>query len=282
MVRDFNYRSLRTAVEPFALRRLNTDYSRIDTINRPFAIQKLVMNISGQDVDQTLEHIGRVVRDADPRHPFEFEFLDAKLDQLYKDEHQLTRLIGMFAGICIFIACLGLFGLAAFATEQRTREIGTRKVLGATPLQIILLLSRRVLALVAVASVIASAIAYFAIDTWLAGFRLPCPDQGLHLCIRRRRHGGSRVPYHCLAIVQGRECRPGGSVAPRVARGIDYHPAHVSTRIFPAQLPAARAPPSDPGAAVLRSLRDHGQYSGRRGAPGDRAGVPSPGRSRCS
>jgi len=116
-----------------------------------------------------------VVRDADPRHPFEFEFLDAKLDRLYKDEHQLTRLIGIFAGICIFIACLGLFGLAAFATEQRTREIGTRKVLGATPLQIIILLSRRILLLVAVASVIASVIAYFAIDTWVAGFAYRAP-----------------------------------------------------------------------------------------------------------
>jgi putative ABC transport system permease protein len=175
VVRDFNYRSLRTAVAPFALRHLNTDYSRINIINRPFAIQKLVLNISGQDIDQTLAHIGRVVREADPRHPFEFEFLDAKLDQLYKDEHQLTRLIGIFAGICIFIACLGLFGLAAFATEQRTREIGTRKVLGATPLQIILLLSRRVLLLVAVASVIASVLAYFAIDTWLAGFAYRAP-----------------------------------------------------------------------------------------------------------
>ena len=175
VVRDFNFKSLHTAVEPFALRHLNTDYSRINVINRPFAIQKLVVNIAGQDVDQTLAHIGRVVREADPRHPFEFEFLDAKLDQLYKDEHQLTRLIGIFAGICIFIACLGLFGLAAFATEQRTREIGTRKVLGATPLQIILLLSRRILLLVAVASVIATVIAYFAIDTWAAGFAYRAP-----------------------------------------------------------------------------------------------------------
>src|SRR4030095_16061110 len=100
-------------------------------------------------------------READPRHPFEYEFLDSRLDQLYKDEHQLTRLIGIFAGICIFIACLGLFGLAAFATEQRTREIGTRKVLGASALQIILLLAKRILLLVAIAAVLASVVAYF-------------------------------------------------------------------------------------------------------------------------
>lgn len=175
VVRDFNFKSLHTAIGPFALRLLNTDYSRIDIINRPFAIQKLVVNVSGQDIEQTLAHISSVVREADPRHPFEFEFLDAKLDQLYKDEHQLTRLMGIFAGVCIFIACLGLFGLAAFATEQRTREIGTRKVLGASPLQIIMLLCRRILLLVAVASVIASVIAYFAIDTWTAGFAYRAP-----------------------------------------------------------------------------------------------------------
>ena len=80
------------------------------------------------------------------------------------------KLIGIFAAICIFIACLGLFGLAAFTTEQRTREIGTRKVLGATPWQIITLLARRILMLVAIAAVLASVIAYFAIDEWLAGF----------------------------------------------------------------------------------------------------------------
>ncbi len=80
------------------------------------------------------------------------------------------KLIGLFAGICVFIACLGLFGLAAFTTEQRTREIGTRKVLGATTTQIILLLARRILLLVCIAAVLASVIAYFAIDEWLTNF----------------------------------------------------------------------------------------------------------------
>ena len=90
--------------------------------------------------------------------------------KLYKSEHQLTKLIGIFSVVCIFIACLGLFGLASFTTEQRTREIGTRKVLGATAWQIIALLSRRILVLVLIASVLAAVIAYFAIDEWLRGF----------------------------------------------------------------------------------------------------------------
>jgi putative ABC transport system permease protein len=170
VVKDFNFQSLHNAVEPLLMWPLWMDYSNMDQIDRPFLIQKLVFNISGKDVEKTIGHIERVVREADPRHPFEYEFLDERLDQLYKDEHKLTALIGVFAGLCIFIACLGLFGLAAFATEQRTREIGTRKVLGASALQIILLLSKRMLLLVVVASLIASVLAYFAVQTWLVSF----------------------------------------------------------------------------------------------------------------
>jgi putative ABC transport system permease protein len=107
---------------------------------------------------------------ADPRHPFEYRFLDEALDAQYKAESSLTKLIGIFAGVSIFIACMGLFGLAAFTTEQRSREIGTRKVLGATAWQIVGLLARRILVLVVVAAVLASIASWFAIDEWLAGF----------------------------------------------------------------------------------------------------------------
>ncbi|MEO8315159.1 MAG: FtsX-like permease family protein, partial [Pseudomonadota bacterium] len=90
-----------------------------------------------------------------------------------------TKLIGIFAGVSIFIACMGLFGLAAFTTEQRSREIGTRKVLGATAWQIVGLLARRILVLVLVASVLASIASYFAIDEWLAGFAYRAPVNAL-------------------------------------------------------------------------------------------------------
>ena len=80
------------------------------------------------------------------------------------------KLSGIFSGVCILISCLGLLGLAAFTTEQRTKEIGVRKVLGASTLQIIVMLSRSILLIVLAASVVASLIAYFAIDEWLAGF----------------------------------------------------------------------------------------------------------------
>jgi putative ABC transport system permease protein len=144
--------------------------SGIPDLNKPFQQRLLVVNLSGEDLRGTLEYIGNVLTRADARHPFEYEFLDSSLDSLYREDQRLMRLIGIFAVICIFIACLGLFGLAAFATEQRTREIGTRKVLGATSMQIITLLARRIMAIVLVAAVLASVFSYFAIDEWLTSF----------------------------------------------------------------------------------------------------------------
>ena len=167
---DFNFKSLHTVVEPLLMYPLADDFTGMAEIMRPFQQRELVVKISGSDVERTLGYIEDVMAKADPKHPFQFAFLDDQLDHLYKSEHQLTRLIGIFAVVCIFIACLGLFGLASFTTEQRTREIGTRKVLGATAWQIITLLSRRILLLVLIASALAAIISYFAIDEWLTGF----------------------------------------------------------------------------------------------------------------
>jgi putative ABC transport system permease protein len=110
------------------------------------------------------------MRQFDKEHPFEFKFLDDSLDQLYLSDTRLTRLIAIFSGLCIFIACLGLFGLASFTTAQRTREIGVRKVLGARTSQIVTLLARRTVALVLIAAPLASALAFFAMSKWLGGF----------------------------------------------------------------------------------------------------------------
>jgi len=170
VVRDFNFKSLHSLIEPLLMYPANDDFSSVPVLFRPFQQRLLVVKISGTDVGETLEHIESVIAQADPRHPFEFEFLDDQLNNLYKSDRQLMKLIGLFAGLCIFIACLGLFGLAAFTTEQRTREIGTRKVLGATTWQIISLLAERILLLVLIAAVFASVISYFAIDGWLTGF----------------------------------------------------------------------------------------------------------------
>src|SRR5690606_5442266 len=170
VVEDFNFKSLKSRIEPLVMMRLDNDLSQVQEMNRPFQQRFLILALSGADTGQVLEHAERVMAEADPRHPFEYRFLDEALDAQYGSERALTRLIGIFAAISILIACMGLFGLAAFTTEQRTREIGTRKVLGATSWQIVALLARRILVLVVVASMLAGVGAYFAVDEWLAGF----------------------------------------------------------------------------------------------------------------
>jgi putative ABC transport system permease protein len=133
-------------------------------------IQYLVLNLAGDNIFQTLNFIEEKFAEFDPKHPFESKFLDDYLNELYFSEQRLMELIGIFAVICIFISCMGLFGLAAFTTEQRTKEIGIRKVLGASTWQIIVMLARNILLLVLGGSVIASLVAYFAIDEYLSSF----------------------------------------------------------------------------------------------------------------
>lgn len=160
VVRDFNYKSLHSGIEPFALMR--QDYQ---------AGQRLmIVHVAPTGLRETLSHVQKLFAEVDPRHPFEYTFLDEELERQYVSENRLLRLVGIFAGICILVACLGLFGLAASATQQRTREIGIRKVLGASALTIILLLARRVLVLIAAGAVLASVVTWLAMQEWLSGF----------------------------------------------------------------------------------------------------------------
>jgi putative ABC transport system permease protein len=160
VVKDFNYKSLRSSIEPLAIVR-NSDRS---------GERLMVVSIAPEGVRETLQHIRKLMAELDPIHPFEYTFLDEDLDRLYVSEERLMKLITIFAAICILVACLGLFGLAASATQQRTKEIGVRKVLGASTLAIILLLARRVLVLIGAGAVVASIAAWLAMQEWLSGF----------------------------------------------------------------------------------------------------------------
>ncbi|MGD9161476.1 MAG: ABC transporter permease [Desulfobacteraceae bacterium] len=170
VVKDFNFESLHKTVEPIALCQANHDFSYVPPPIRPSIQEKMILHISGDDVQETLQFIENRMAEFNPGHPLEYEFLNNMLDKLYMLEKHLMGMTGIFSCICIFISCLGLFGLAAFTTEQRTKEIGLRKVLGASTMQIITMLSGRVLLLVTGGAVIASLIAYYAMDEWLAGF----------------------------------------------------------------------------------------------------------------
>ena len=170
VVRDFHFKSLHRQVEPLVMVAPRDDFSALPPAARPMVSRTLLLRISGEDVSQTLSYLSDQFVAFDPKHPFEYEFLDDSLDQLYMSERRLMRLTGIFSGICIFISCLGLFGLSAFTTEKRTKEIGIRKVLGAKTLQIILMLSRGIVGIMMIAAVIASLLAYVAIDEWLSSF----------------------------------------------------------------------------------------------------------------
>ena len=169
VVKDFHYNSLKTSVEPFMLARL-PGTENIPQQDRRITIQFLIINMAGEDISGTLGYVENIFEKFDPGHPFEFEFLDDSLNKLYFSEQRLMKLIGIFAAVCIFISCMGLFGLASFTTEQRTKEIGIRKVLGASVMQIIIMLARNILYLVLGGAVVASLIAYFTMDEWLMDF----------------------------------------------------------------------------------------------------------------
>jgi putative ABC transport system permease protein len=105
-----------------------------------------------------------------PYQPFEYSFLDERFADMYQTEQRIGRIFGVFAGFAIFIGCLGLFGLAAFTAEQRTKEIGIRKVLGATSPNIIRLMTRELVILIALANVIAWPVAFWVMKGWLEDF----------------------------------------------------------------------------------------------------------------
>jgi putative ABC transport system permease protein len=170
VVKDFHFLSLHNPIEPFAMFRLDIDTSQIPVEGRAALQVYLMLNISGENIPQTLGFLEDKFAEFDPKHPFQFEFLDDYLTSLYLSDQRLMKLTSVFACVCILISCMGLFGMASFTTEQRTKEIGIRKVLGATTWQVIFLLFKNILFLVLVGAVAASLVAFFAMDEWLTGF----------------------------------------------------------------------------------------------------------------
>jgi putative ABC transport system permease protein len=105
-----------------------------------------------------------------PGQPFEYSFLDERFNNLYENEQRIGNIFSVFAGLAVFIACLGLYGLSAFTAEQKTKEIGIRKVLGASITQILILMSREFTKLVIISFLLGVALSYFAMREWLNDF----------------------------------------------------------------------------------------------------------------
>jgi putative ABC transport system permease protein len=158
IVKDFHFQSLRENIEPLILAYNENPIHGIDYYS---------VKISGTNISNTLEQLKAIMVKNDEREPFEYHFLDDQLALFYIEDERRQSLLGWVALATIFIACLGLFGLATYSAEQRVKEIGVRKVLGATLANLVSLLSLDFIKLVLIANVIAFPIAWWATSRWL-------------------------------------------------------------------------------------------------------------------
>ena len=165
VVKNFNFNSLHHAIGPMVFF-LNRDFSR-----------DFILRINGNSMPATIEQLAAVWKQRVPSRPFTYHFLDEQYNKLYDAERKTALLFSAAAGIAIVLASLGLFGLAAFTTMQRTREIGIRKVLGASAASISLLLSKHFLSLAGIAILIALPFAWWAAHVWLQDFAFRIPVQ---------------------------------------------------------------------------------------------------------
>jgi len=134
------------------------------------SLNKLSLRIKTDHLSQTLKELERTWSTLAPHRPFLYSFLDQSFNKQYKQDARFGELFAAFAGLTIFIACLGLFGLATYATEQRVKEIGVRKVLGASVTNIVRLLSSDFIKLVLIAILIATPVIWWAMQEWLQGY----------------------------------------------------------------------------------------------------------------
>ena len=158
VVKDFHFESLHEQITPLVM------------YIRPGRYMRAAIKIAAGDPAETLAFLEAQWQTYTPGAPLAYSFLDQRFAQLYQAEERFGQVAGYFAVLAMFIACLGLFGLASFAAEQRTKEVGVRKVLGASAGSIVLLLSRDFTQVVLIAFVVACPVAYFAMDRWLDTF----------------------------------------------------------------------------------------------------------------
>ncbi|WP_439882620.1 ABC transporter permease [Pontibacter sp. MBLB2868] len=158
VVKDFHYKSLYDKMEPTVLQIF------------PDAYWKVAVKMDANDIAGSLSYVKGVWDKFSPDYPLEYVFLDDNFVKMYKAEDKLKTLMCVFTGIAIFVACLGLYGLAAFSAERRKKEIGIRKVMGAASSSIVFLLSKDFLKLVLVAALVAFPVAWYAMRTWLQNF----------------------------------------------------------------------------------------------------------------
>jgi ABC-type antimicrobial peptide transport system permease subunit len=158
VMKNYHFQSLRNAVEPLAV------------VLHPEAVRFAVVRLRPGETPAALEAVKSAWQAVNRLYPFDYRVIDEDFDQLYRADERLGVVLDLFGGIAVVIASLGLFGLASFTAEQRTKEIGVRKVLGASPGGLVALFSREFAGLVGIANLVAWPAGYLAMRSWLQGF----------------------------------------------------------------------------------------------------------------
>jgi hypothetical protein len=158
VMKDFNFLSFHQEMAPLAL------------YKDPGRLTNVLVKISSNDMTETLAFLEETTMEFSPDYPFEYQFLDDAYDKMYQTEIRLGNLFNYLTGLALLIACLGIFGLAAFMASQRTKEIGIRKVLGASVAGIVILLSRDFLKLVTIGFILAVPVAWLVMNRWLEDY----------------------------------------------------------------------------------------------------------------
>jgi putative ABC transport system permease protein len=164
VVEDFNFVSKHKRIEPIVLQ------LRSNPAHFNFSLKYVAVKLKSADLPSTVSAVEEKWRTLAPGRPFDYFFLDQELDKLYKDEEKLGKVAGVFSLLAVIVACLGLFALASFMTEERRKEIGIRKVMGGSVSEIVVLLSKDFSVLIGIAFLIACPIAWYGIHAWLNNF----------------------------------------------------------------------------------------------------------------
>jgi putative ABC transport system permease protein len=157
VVKDFHFESLHNPIKPMVL------FTEIRG-------WELLLKLKGDNLPQTIAGLGLKWKELVPYMPFEYHFMDDDYNKLYNAEIRLGEVMDIFASIAIVLACLGLFGLSTYSAQQRVKEIGVRKILGAKLFNIVALLSKDFLLLVSLAFAIAIPVSWWAMAKWLQGY----------------------------------------------------------------------------------------------------------------
>jgi putative ABC transport system permease protein len=158
IIKNFHHNSLKSKIEPTIL------------YNRPDWLWMVYVKINGKDTKGAVARAEEIWKQYNPKYPFDYSFMDIAFDNMYKSEVRTEKLFAIFSLVAIVVSCLGLFGLSTFTATQRTKEIGVRKILGATVTQIVVLLSKDFIKLILLAIVVAAPVSFFLMRNWLQSF----------------------------------------------------------------------------------------------------------------